>query len=142
MATVGGGRWSSKRTVDNLPEPWVLSQVTAIELIVGARDKRDLVTIDNFLSLYPVVPLSERIGARAYKLLKSYAKSHGLYRHEERAHPHHAQPKALRNDRGPPAEGAELLAAKLLRIMLPCPRPRQTERIPDVPGTRGATMQG
>lgn len=43
---------------------------------------------------------------------------------------------------GPPAEGAELLAAKLLRIMLPCPRPRQTERIPDVPGTRGATMQG
>ena len=50
-----------------------------MELIVGARDKRDLVTIDNFLSLYPVVPLSERIGARAYQLLKSYAKSHGLH---------------------------------------------------------------
>jgi hypothetical protein len=48
-------------------------------------------------------------------------KSHGLHifdshrgnRHGERAHPHHAQPKALRNDRGPLAEGAELLAAKL-----------------------------
>lgn len=63
-------------------------------------------------------------------------------RHEERAHTHHAQPKALRNDRAPPAQGAELLAARLLRIMLPCPRPRQTERIPNVPGTRGATMQG
>ena len=45
MATVGGVRWSSKRTVDGLPEPWVLSQVTAMELIVGARDKRDLVTL-------------------------------------------------------------------------------------------------
>lgn len=76
---VGGGRWSSKRTVDGLPEPWVLSQVTAMELIVGARDKPDLVTIDDFLSWYPVVPLRERIGARAHQLLKSYTKSHGLH---------------------------------------------------------------
>jgi predicted nucleic acid-binding protein len=50
-----------------------------MELIVGARDKRDLVTIDNFLSLYAVVPLNERVGARAYQLLKSYAKSHSLH---------------------------------------------------------------
>ena len=76
---VSGGNTAAIEYVDGLPEPWVLSQVTAMELIVGARDKRDLVTIDNFLSLYAVVPLSERIGARAYQLLKSYAKSHGLH---------------------------------------------------------------
>ena len=35
--------------------------------------------IDGFLSTYPVVPLSESIGAEAYGLLKSYAKSHGLH---------------------------------------------------------------
>jgi hypothetical protein len=58
---VSGGNTAAIEYVDGLPEPWVLSQGTAMELIVGARDKRDLVTIDNLLSLYPVVPLSERI---------------------------------------------------------------------------------
>ncbi|HEX4772049.1 MAG TPA: hypothetical protein VH351_14530 [Bryobacteraceae bacterium] len=38
----------------------------------GARDKRDLATIDEFLSQYPVVPLSDSIGASAYRLLKTY----------------------------------------------------------------------
>jgi predicted nucleic acid-binding protein len=79
LIDVSRGNTAAIKYVDGFPEPWVLSQVTAMELIVGARDKRDLVTIDNFLSLYPVVPLSERIGARAYRLLKSYAKSHGLH---------------------------------------------------------------
>jgi tRNA(fMet)-specific endonuclease VapC len=50
-----------------------------MELIVGARDKRDLAMIDGFLSTYPVIPLSESIGTEAYRLLKSYAKSHGLH---------------------------------------------------------------
>ena len=50
-----------------------------MELIVGARDKRDLAMIDGFLSLYPIVPLTESIGNRAYGLLKNYAKSHGLH---------------------------------------------------------------
>ncbi len=52
---------------------------TAMELIVGARDKRVLATIDGFLSLYPVIPLSDSIGTGAYELLKTYAKSHGLH---------------------------------------------------------------
>ena len=50
-----------------------------MELIVGARDKRELTTIDSFLAMYQVVPLSESIGAGAYRLLKTYAKSHGLH---------------------------------------------------------------
>ena len=79
LIDVSRGNTSAISYVDRLPEPWALSQVTALELIVGARDKRDLATIDGFLSLYPVVPLSESIGARAYRLLKSYAKSHGLH---------------------------------------------------------------
>ena len=36
-------------------------------------------TIDSFLALYQVVPLSESIGAGAYRLLKTYAKSRGLH---------------------------------------------------------------
>ena len=79
LIDVSRGNAAAIKYVDSLPEPWALSQVTAMELIVGARDKRDLATIDGFLSLYPVVPLSDSIGMGAYRLLKTYAKSHGLH---------------------------------------------------------------
>src|SRR5271157_1248879 len=36
-----------------------ISQVSALELIVGARDKRDLANIDTFLSAYLIVPLRD-----------------------------------------------------------------------------------
>ena len=52
--------------------------VTAHELIVGARDKRDAADIDGLIASYPVVHIDRHIGARAYDLLKTYAKSHGL----------------------------------------------------------------
>ena len=56
-----------------------ISQVSALELIVGARDNRDLTGIDAFLSSFVVVPLREATGTRACDLLKRYAKSHGLH---------------------------------------------------------------
>ncbi len=79
LIDVSRGNAAAIGYVDALTEPWVLSQATALELIVGARDKRDLAVIDGFLSLYSIVPLSDRIGKRAYELLKTYAKSHGLH---------------------------------------------------------------
>jgi predicted nucleic acid-binding protein len=79
LIDVSRGNVGAIQYVDRLSEPWVLSQVTAMELIVGDRDKRDLETIDGFLALYPVVPLSDSIGTGAYRLLKTYAKSHGLH---------------------------------------------------------------
>ena len=79
LIDVSRGNAGAIKYVDRLGESWALSQVTAMELIVGARDKRDLATIDGFLSLYPVVPLSDSIGTGAYRLLKTYAKSHGLH---------------------------------------------------------------
>jgi tRNA(fMet)-specific endonuclease VapC len=63
--------------VDSLPDVWI-AIVTAQELIVGARDKRDLAGIDSLIALYPVAHINDRIGARAYHLLKTHAKSHGL----------------------------------------------------------------
>jgi len=79
LIDVSRGNAAAIKYVDDLTELWVLSQVTALELIVGARDKRDVAVIDGFLSLYSVVPLSDNIGTRAYGLLKTYAKSHGLH---------------------------------------------------------------
>ena len=63
--------------VDSLPDIWI-AIVTAQELIVGARDKREVAAIDGLIRLYPVVHVNDRIGTRAYDLLKTYAKSHGL----------------------------------------------------------------
>ena len=62
LIDVSRGNPGAIKYVDSLAESWALSQVTAMELIVGARVKRDLATIDGFLSLYPVVPLSHSIG--------------------------------------------------------------------------------
>ena len=73
------GKQAAREYVDALPEGWAISQVSALEVIVGARDKRDLANIDTFLSAYQVVPLGGSTGNRAYQLLKKYAKSHGLH---------------------------------------------------------------
>ena len=65
--------------VDTLADPWMMSQVTAMELLVGARNKREVAYLDAFLPAYPIVPLTASIGSRAYKLIKGSAKSHGLH---------------------------------------------------------------
>lgn len=65
--------------VDTLPDPWGISQVTAMELLVGAKNKREVAYLDEFLSSYPLVPLSDSIGRTAYQLLIRYARSHGLH---------------------------------------------------------------
>jgi len=117
LIDVSRGNTAAIEYVDGLPEPWALSQVTAMELIVGARDKRDLATIDGFLSLYPVVPLSDSIGTGAYRLLKTYSKSHGLHVFDslvaataiDKALTLVSQPETLSDDRGSPACGARLL---------------------------------
>jgi predicted nucleic acid-binding protein len=63
--------------LDSLSDP-AISIVTAQELIVGARDKRDLYAIDSLVSTYSVIHLDAAIGQLAYELLKRYAKSDGL----------------------------------------------------------------
>ena len=60
---------------DALSDP-AISIITAQELIVGARDKRDLNAIDSLVSTYRVIHIDAAIGQR--ELLKRYAKSDGL----------------------------------------------------------------
>src|ERR1022692_4036640 len=77
LIDVSRGKPAAREYLDALPEGWAISRVSALELIVGARDNRDLTVIDAFLSAFVVVPLQESTGTRAYDLLKRYAKSHG-----------------------------------------------------------------
>jgi predicted nucleic acid-binding protein len=79
LIDISRGKQQAQEYVDSLPAPWAISQVSAMELIVGARDKRELADLDTFLSAYVIVPIHESIGRKAYELLKAYAKSHGLH---------------------------------------------------------------
>jgi predicted nucleic acid-binding protein len=77
MIDVSRGNASAASYLDSLSDP-AISIITAQELIVGARDKRDLVGIDSLVSAYPVIHMDTAIGQLAYGLLKRYAKSDGL----------------------------------------------------------------
>src|SRR5258708_7001378 len=77
MVDVSRENASAASYVDSLTDP-AISIVTAQELIVGARDKRDLAGIDSLVSAYRVIHMDESIGKLAYDLLKQYAKSDGL----------------------------------------------------------------
>jgi predicted nucleic acid-binding protein len=80
LIDVSRGKPAARDYIDALPEGWAISQISALELIVGARDNRDLADIDTFLSAYVIVPLRGSTGSRAYELLiKRYAKSYGLH---------------------------------------------------------------
>ena len=74
LIDISRGNQAAGEYVDALPEGWAISQISAMELIVGARNSRDLAGIDTFLSTYVVVPLRGSAGTRAYELLKRYAK--------------------------------------------------------------------
>ena len=77
MIDVSRGNASDASYLDSLSDP-AISIITAQELIVGARDKRDLASIDSLVSTYPVIHMDTAIGQLAYDLLKRYAKSDGL----------------------------------------------------------------
>ena len=79
LIDVSRGNPAAREYIDALPEGWAISQISTLELIVGARNQRDVAKIDAFLSAYVIVPLRASAGSRAYELLKRYAKSHGLH---------------------------------------------------------------
>jgi len=77
MIDVSRGNADAASHVDSLDDA-AISIITAQELIVGARDKRDLAAIDSLVSIYALEHIDAAIGLLAYELLKRYAKSDGL----------------------------------------------------------------
>jgi predicted nucleic acid-binding protein len=77
MIDVSRGNPNAASYLDSLSDP-AISIVTAQELIVGARNKRDVAGIDSLISTYPVMHIDADISRLAYDLLKRYARSDGL----------------------------------------------------------------
>jgi predicted nucleic acid-binding protein len=49
-----------------------------MELIQGARDKRELEKIDKFLKKFEVKQIDEKTSEKSMKLMKEFSLSHGL----------------------------------------------------------------
>jgi predicted nucleic acid-binding protein len=64
--------------LDQLDNSWSKSIITALELIVGARNKKEVTQIDQLVAAYSAIPLTTEIGNSSYGLLRQFAKSHGL----------------------------------------------------------------
>jgi len=64
--------------LDRLGASWSISIITPLELIVGARNKKEVAQIDQLVAAYSAIPLTAEIGNSSYDLLRQFAKSHGL----------------------------------------------------------------
>lgn len=58
--------------------PIAVSIVTQMELIIGCRDKKELDTLDKFLSRFEIIKIQSDISDKAVELLRKYRLSHGL----------------------------------------------------------------
>ncbi len=55
-----------------------VSVITQMELMVGCRNKRELLILERFLRRFRIVTLNEAIAATGMTLLRQYRLSHGL----------------------------------------------------------------
>lgn len=58
--------------------PLAISIITQMELIIGCRDKKELDTLDKFLSRFEIIKIQSDISDKAIELLRKYRLSHGL----------------------------------------------------------------
>ena len=65
--------------LDSLAEGWSVSVITCLELLAGARTQRETTDLDFVLSGYRAIPPNEDICRRAYYLMRTCGRSHGLH---------------------------------------------------------------
>ena len=57
--------------LDSLGDAWLISMITYLELLAGARTQRETADLDLVLSGYQAIPPNEDITRRAYYLIKT-----------------------------------------------------------------------
>ena len=65
-------------TMRQAEAPIRISVISAMELVSGCRDKRELEEVQRFLTPIDVIPICERISRAAWELVVSFRLSHGL----------------------------------------------------------------
>ncbi len=64
--------------VELLSPPLSVSVISAMELLYGALNKSELKKLQQFLSLFNIIQLDEKVSQKAFSLIAQYAKSHTL----------------------------------------------------------------
>jgi predicted nucleic acid-binding protein len=80
LVDVARGVDTAASFIDEVKSRYVLavSSVTEMELIVGCRNKIELVHLKRFLSDYKRIKINSRISDKAVELLSQFRLSHGL----------------------------------------------------------------
>jgi predicted nucleic acid-binding protein len=78
LIDISRGSSAAADFVDDLNDDISIARISAMELIIGARDRHDQNVIERFISLFQLIELSEAVGQEAYAQAKRYSKSHGL----------------------------------------------------------------
>ena len=78
LIDISRGNGAAADFVDDLSGDVFIARISAMELIIGARDRHDQNVIEQFISLFQLIELSEAVGEVAYAQAKRYSKSHGL----------------------------------------------------------------
>lgn len=78
LIDISKGNANAADFLDNLTGDVFISRITTMELIVGAWNKREQITVESFIARFKVQEISESTGQLAYDLVKQLAKSHGM----------------------------------------------------------------
>jgi len=79
MVDLTRGNANAADYLDGIRGDCVLSSITALELIAGARNQREVADLDTLISAFGQVPPDAEIARRAYALMLTLSRSHGLH---------------------------------------------------------------
>jgi len=72
------GNSSTIKMVESFTSEIFISSISEMELYYGAFNKNEIKKIQKFTSFFKIAHLTQEISIKATKLIKKYAKSHGL----------------------------------------------------------------
>jgi predicted nucleic acid-binding protein len=64
--------------LENLTQLLLISSITVAELYAGVREGKEKTALDNFISVFEVVPIDEKIATLGGLYRRDYGKSHGV----------------------------------------------------------------
>ncbi len=77
LIDISKGNNKAIKFLDTLAESKI-SVISAMELVVGARNKKEIIAIEDFLTSYERIHINEEISVKALELIKQHSLSEGL----------------------------------------------------------------
>ncbi|HEV2880262.1 MAG TPA: type II toxin-antitoxin system VapC family toxin [Pyrinomonadaceae bacterium] len=72
------GRAEAVSYLESRTEPLLISAITVAELYAGVREGAERVAMDQFLSVFTVIPVDVALAAAGGLIRRDYGKSHGV----------------------------------------------------------------